>query len=148
MVRVDLVREKIRRLRATLAALEQRLPPDAGGLTDRDVLDLVAFRVYLVIQEAIDLASHIIADEGWGPAPSLRDHFAILRDQRVIDATLEAALSSGVKVRNLIAHGYAEVDREKLHAAAKALADIADSYCAAVLGWVENTEPTKSTPSS
>ncbi len=104
---------------------------------DRDVLDLVSFRVYLVVQDAVDIAAHVIADEGWGPAPSLRDHFVILEQKGIVDAALVASLSSAVKVRNVIAHGYAVVDPVKLHAAATALAPIAETYCASVLAWAE-----------
>ncbi|HET6281793.1 MAG TPA: hypothetical protein VFH73_12525, partial [Polyangia bacterium] len=66
MVRVELIREKIRRLRDTADALRKSLPSDAQPLrSERDARDLVAFRVYLVVQEAIDLCSHVIADQGW-----------------------------------------------------------------------------------
>jgi uncharacterized protein YutE (UPF0331/DUF86 family) len=137
MVRVDLVREKIRRLRGTLAMLARILPPEASSLLERDAIDLVAFRVYLVVQESVDIAAHLIADEGWGPAPSLRDHFAVLQQRGVIDAALAGELSSSVKVRNVIAHGYAEVDVAKLHAAGVELGPIAERYCARVLTWAE-----------
>jgi hypothetical protein len=77
MVRIDIVRDKIRRLRGTLDLLRACLPADAAALvSDRDRLDLASFRVYLAMQEAVDLASHVIADQAWGPAPSLRDHFS------------------------------------------------------------------------
>ena len=93
MVRPDLVREKARRLTETLAALHRVVPSDAVAMAaDRDRLDLVAFRVYLVVQECVDLAAHVVADEGWGPAPSLRDHFAILGAHGVLDAAVAAAL--------------------------------------------------------
>ena len=138
MVRIEVVREKIRRLRATLEALNARLPSDADSMTsDRDVLDLVSFRVYLIVQDAVDIASHIIADEGWGPAPSLRDHFTILEEKKVVGTALAASLSSAVKVRNIIAHGYAVVDPVKLHAAAVELGPLAETYCATVLRWAE-----------
>jgi uncharacterized protein YutE (UPF0331/DUF86 family) len=137
MVRIEVVREKIRRMRATLAMLARVRPARASALKDRDAIDLVAFRVYLVVQEAVDIASHLIADEGWGPAPSLRDHFAILEQQGVIDASLSGELSSAVKVRNVIAHGYADVDVAKLHDAATELASIGERYCASVLAWAE-----------
>ena len=138
MVRVDLVREKVRRLRRTSESLASCLPRDATQLGgDRDSLDLVSFRVYLAMQEAIDLAAHIIADQGWGPAPSLRDHFVILADKGVVDGALAASLADGIKVRNLIGHAYAEVDPAKLHAAATALQPLVDRYCAAVLTFAE-----------
>jgi uncharacterized protein YutE (UPF0331/DUF86 family) len=97
----------------------------------------VSFRVYLAMQEAIDLASHVLADHGWGPASSLRDHFAILERRGVIAAALATPLADGVKVRNLIGHAYAEVDPAKLHAAAKHLLTILEPYCAAVLAFAE-----------
>lgn len=141
MVRVDLVREKVRQVRATLALLAARLPADANALrADHDALDLVAFRVYLVMQHVVDIAAHVIADEGWGPAPSLRDHFAVLEQRGVLDAPLVAPLSSAIKVRNLIAHGYVAVDPMKLHAAAVALAPVAERFCAVVMEWAERTK--------
>lgn len=47
MVRVDLVRDKIRRLRDTGQALLACLPGDPGPLAaDRDAIDLVAFQAF------------------------------------------------------------------------------------------------------
>jgi hypothetical protein len=48
MVRLDLVREKVRRLKDTAAALRACTPLQASALAaSRDTLDLVSFRVYL-----------------------------------------------------------------------------------------------------
>jgi uncharacterized protein YutE (UPF0331/DUF86 family) len=137
MVRVELIRDKIRRLMDTLAALRSALPATETELSNRDTRDLVAFRVYLGLQEAIDLASHVIADEGWGPAPSLRDHFTILSARGVVDPALGAALASGVKVRNLIGHAYADVEPAKLHVAATELLGVLETFCASVLRHAE-----------
>lgn len=143
MVQIELVRDKIRRLRETIAGLRSALPADVEGLLIRDVLDLVSFRVYLGVQEAIDLASHVIADEGWGPAPSLRDHFAILATRGVLEPDVASTLAASVKIRNLIGHAYAAVDAAKLHEAANELLAVLDRFCAAVLDFAEarRTEP-------
>ena len=138
MVRLELIREKIRRLRDTGALLAKCLPPDAQRLrAERDARDLLAFRVYLVVQEAIDLCSHVIADQGWGPAPSLRDHFSILADKGILPASLALNLAAAIKVRNLIGHAYVEIDPDKLHAAATALLTLVDPFCAGVLEFAE-----------
>ena len=138
MVRVDLVTAKIVRLRDTAAALERCLPQQPAEIrTSRDVLDLVSFRFYLVVQEAIDLAAHVISDQGWGPVPSLRDHFSVLLDKGVLPPPLAASLAASIKLKNLIGHAYAEVDPEKLHAAATVLKQLVDPYCAAVLAFAE-----------
>jgi len=116
------------------------LPADSAALAaDKDRLDLVAFRVYLVMQEAVDLATHVIADHGWGPAGSLRDHFSMLASRGVLDAALANELSAGVKVQNLIGHAYAALDPVKLHAAAIALDRLVDPFCAAVLVFAEGS---------
>ncbi len=137
MVQVQIIRDKIRRLRETVAALRSALPATVEGLGSRDALDLVSFRVYLSVQEAIDLASHLIADEGWGPAPSLRDHFTILATRGVLEPAMANTLSASVKVRNLIGYAYARVDASKLHEAATELLSVLEGYCAAVLAYVE-----------
>ena len=139
MVRPDLVRDKISRLRDTAAWLCACLPDQAAAMAaSRDVRDLVSFRVYLVMQEAIDLCSHIIADQGWGPVPSLRDHFALLAEKGVLSSDLASRLSAGVKLRNLVGHGYAEVDPAKMRAAAGELAALVAPFCSAILAFAEN----------
>jgi uncharacterized protein YutE (UPF0331/DUF86 family) len=138
MVRIDLVRDKVRRLRDTLAALRACLPADAVALAaSRDARDLASFRVYLAMQEAIDICSHMIADEGWGPAPSLRDHFTILAAKGVLDASLAGQLAAGVKIRNLIGHAYVEVDSVRLHAAAQELQELLEVFVTQVLSFAD-----------
>jgi uncharacterized protein YutE (UPF0331/DUF86 family) len=139
MVRLDLVRDKISRLRDTAAWLRACLPEQAAAMTaSRDVRDLVSFRVYLVMQEAIDLCSHVIADQGWGPVPSLRDHFTLLAEKGVLSSDLAGRLSAGVKLQNLVGHGYAEVDPAKMKAAAGELAALVDPFCSAILAFAES----------
>lgn len=138
MVKVDLVAQKAHRLGDVARALAGCLPVAWAALdADRDKRDLVAFRVYLVMQEAVDLAAHVIADRGWGPAPNLRDHFGILASKGVIAPDVATDLSAGIKIRNLIGHAYVEIDAQKLHTAAMHLIRIAEPYCKAVLDFAE-----------
>lgn len=140
MVPIALVLDKTRRLGETIASLRNCLPGDPGVLAgSRDARDLVSFRVYLAMQESIDVAAHLIADQGWGPTPSLREHFAVLANHGVLEPALAAALSAGVKVRNLIGHAYAEVDPVKLHAAAAELLRVVPLYVAALVGFAERS---------
>jgi uncharacterized protein YutE (UPF0331/DUF86 family) len=138
MVQLDLVRDKVMRLRDTAASLSSCLPAATAEMaSSRDVRDLVSFRVYLVMQEAIDLCSHVIADQGWGPVPSLRDHFALLVDKGVLPAGLAGRLATGVKVRNLVGHGYAAIDPNKMREAAATLVTLVDPFCDAILSFAE-----------
>jgi uncharacterized protein YutE (UPF0331/DUF86 family) len=138
VTRIELVREKIRRIRHVGRLLERSTPEDPEVLArDEDRLHLVAFRVYLGLQETIDLASHVIADEGWGPVASLRDHYEILVREGALGAETGALLSDGVKIRNLIGHAYGEVDPVKLQAAARVLPRLLETFCQDVLAFAE-----------
>lgn len=103
LVRLALIREKLRQIRENADLLRACLPADAAGLADRDVLHLVSFRVYLVLQGAVDVASHVIAARG------------------VVDSSVASSLADAIKVRNLIGHAYARVDPVRLLEAAREL---------------------------
>jgi len=138
MVQLDLVRDKIARLRDTASALRSCLPGTASVMSaNRDARDLVSFRVYLAVQEAIDLCSHVIADQGWGPVASLRDHFIVMESKGVLPAELAGRLATAVKVRNLVGHGYADVDPERMREAAATLLALIDPFCNAILTFAE-----------
>jgi len=138
MVQLEVIRQKVARLRDTTARLHACLPGAVADMvSDRDILDLVSFRAYLIVQDAIDICSHVLADRGWGPAPSLRDHFTLLADKGVLPADLATRLAAAVKVRNLVGHGYAAIDPRKLHEAAGELATLVDPFCHAILSFAE-----------
>jgi uncharacterized protein YutE (UPF0331/DUF86 family) len=68
----------------------------------------------------------------------LRDHFAVLADKGVLPSDLADRLSAGVKLRNLVGRGYAEVDPAKMRAAAGELATLVDPFCSAILAFAES----------
>lgn len=139
MVQLEVVRHKLARMRDTGQWLKACLPAASATMaSDRDVRDLVSFRVYLLVQDAIDICSHIIADQGWGPVPSLRDHFMFLSDKGVLPNDLASQLAAAVKVRNVVGHGYAAVDPRKMHEAAVEIGTLVDPFCAAVLAFAES----------
>jgi len=66
MVDRDLVASKLGELATHLARVRSRRTATADDLSrDRDALDLVAFNLMLAVQACADVASHVIADEGW-----------------------------------------------------------------------------------
>jgi uncharacterized protein YutE (UPF0331/DUF86 family) len=138
MVQLEVVRQKIARMRDTGQWLKACLPAGSADMvSDRNVRDLVSFRVYLLVQDAIDICSHIIADQGWGPVPSLRDHFTFLADRGVLPSGLAGQLAAAVKVRNLVGHGYVAVDPQKMHEAALEIVALVDPFCASILSFAE-----------
>lgn len=91
--------------------VRSRTPSSADLLTaDRDALDIVAFNLMLAVQLCADIASHIIADEGWGTARSLAEGFEQLAKHGVLETETAQALERAVGLRNVVAHGYSGVD--------------------------------------
>jgi uncharacterized protein YutE (UPF0331/DUF86 family) len=69
MVDRDLIAAKLAELADRVARVRTRCPPTVEELSeDRDALDVVSFNLMLAVQSCADIASHIIADEGWPPA--------------------------------------------------------------------------------
>src|SRR5580698_4281765 len=108
--------------------------PEALG-ADRDALDLVSFNLMLAVQTCADIASHIIADEGWATAQSLAASFNRLRDQGVVSPATAAALSRAVGLRNVVAHGYGGVNPAMVHAAATAGVRDLEAFSQEVARW-------------
>lgn len=108
----DLV-ERIDRVRA-------HRPATAASLAaDQDLLDLVSFNLMLAVQLCLDVASHLIGDEGWAPAVTAADAFRRLFEHGVISPSTAEVLGKAVGLRNVVAHGYADVDPEQIFRAAE-----------------------------
>jgi len=103
---------------------------------DNDALELVAFNLLLAVQLCADVASHVIADSGWPSARSLSDAFARLAQHAVISASTSTALMRAAGLRNVVAHGYAGLDVERLHAASTSGLTDLRAYASEVAAWV------------
>ena len=138
MVDRDVVASKLGELSEHLARVRNRRTATADDLrADRDALDLVAFNLMLAVQACADIASHVIADEGWPPATSLGAGFERLRDAGVISGRVCESLVRAVGLRNVIAHGCAGVRPEMVHAASTSgVADL-EAFGQEVAAWVQ-----------
>ena len=137
MVDGALVTAKLSELADRVGQVRKHTKADAAALAaDRDAMELVSFNLMLAIQSCADIASHIIADEGWPPAGSLADGFARLASQRVISAPTQLALARAVGLRNVVAHGYAGLDPAAVHSASIAgVADL-DRFAREIASWL------------
>jgi len=64
----------------------------------------------LAAQAALDVASHIVSDEHLGEPQTSRDLFGLLARHGWIDADLATDLEDMAGFRNILVHGYADVD--------------------------------------
>jgi uncharacterized protein YutE (UPF0331/DUF86 family) len=106
------------RLLSILARVTSRLVI-LDGYAGQDRADLLADRVRLgdlkytfqtAIEACIDAAQHVIADRGLGVPASNGAAFRLLADAGLLDRELAVVMAGAVGFRNVLVHGYAEVD--------------------------------------
>jgi len=115
MVKVDVVRRKVTESLHRISRAEAFLAqPAEEFLANEDLKELASFNLFLAIQECIDLASHFVADEDWGPADDAGSAFDVLADHRMIDRDLAEKMRRAVGLRNLIVHGYTTVNHARI----------------------------------
>ena len=85
--------------------------------SDPDSQNTVLHAIYRAVQASIDLAHHIIAEEGLEVPATYRAAFASLASGAWIDGELTGRLAGWAGLRNVIAHAYVEVDFARVHAA-------------------------------
>jgi uncharacterized protein YutE (UPF0331/DUF86 family) len=77
------------------------------------------------VEACIDIAYHVISEQGWTPPDAARSAFATLTTHGVIPNDLAERLTRAAGMRNILVHDYVRVDRAILAAAVKsALADL------------------------
>lgn len=116
MVDAHLIEQRLAAIADRIARIEEKLPSDRSAfLADRDAQEAVAFNLFLVFQDALDIAAHLIADAGWPVPSTAREHFEILAQRGVLTPETATAMARCAGLRNLIAHAYGSLDLGRLH---------------------------------
>jgi uncharacterized protein YutE (UPF0331/DUF86 family) len=132
-----LVLRKLATVQEHVARVRRRRPPGPAALrADVNLQDALAMSLLVAIQEATDIAFHIVADESWGVPSSYADSYVILSQRGVIDSALADAMSRLVAIRNRLAHGYATVDIDRIWAEVPAGLDTLERYATAIARFV------------
>lgn len=115
MVDGDLVTLRLRALECYRESLEDLLSAGKQSyLEDLDTQLKLERALQLAIQTCIDIGAHIVADEGFESPSDYGDIFRILAQNGTIDAELAERLNGAAGTRNLLVHGYLNIDRERL----------------------------------
>jgi uncharacterized protein YutE (UPF0331/DUF86 family) len=133
----NVVTAKLRELSERMDRVRTHTPSDVSDLEeDQDALDLVSFNLMLSVQSCLDLATHIISDEGLPPVENAAEAFKRLAEHGVISKATAKALGSAAGMRNVVAHGYAGVVPQKIYdAAVNGLADL-ERFSREVSAWI------------
>lgn len=111
MVDAERLLSLLARVTARLRILEEYAGQDERSLLgDRVRLGDLKYTFQTAIEACIDAAHHVVADQGLGVPASNAAAFRSLAEAGVIDADLASSLAAAVGFRNVLVHGYAEVD--------------------------------------
>ena len=107
----ELLIKKLLASRARIAKLRAALPTvPEDVLKDERLESYVSFGLFLLIQDSIDLAAHLIAARALGIPSSQRESFEILARSGILSNDVAAAMGQIAALRNRIAHSYGDVD--------------------------------------
>jgi len=137
MTDVGLVLYKLAQLRRQLRLIVDRRPASANELGTNDVVrDALAMAFLVAVQQVVDVAYHIVADEGWGVPASHGEAFADLADHDVIAGETARRLRLVAQVRNRIAHGYTSLDHERFWTELPDGIDVLTRFLQEVAAWL------------
>ncbi len=110
MVDSDIVLAKTAIIQRCLKRIADVTHLDPASLHDLDIQDIFVLNLQRAVQAAIDMAGHIVADEGLGLPQSLRDHFDMLVTNKIVTPDLGKKLNAMVGFRNIAVHEYQNLD--------------------------------------
>jgi uncharacterized protein YutE (UPF0331/DUF86 family) len=118
MVSRGVILRKLMRFRCALRRLQQHEQLDqAAFLCNEDLQDIVCHNLQVALQACIDVASHVIADEGWRPPEDLGGLFELLSQHSVISEELARQMVQAGRFRNVLVHEYDGLDLTLVHEA-------------------------------
>ena len=107
----ELLLRKALACRDRIARIRARLPADAEAVLKDELLEaFISFQLFLLIQDAVDLAVHLVAARGLAVPSSQREAFESLAKAGLISHETAAAMGAAAGLRNRIAHTYGDVD--------------------------------------
>lgn len=116
MVDPDLVLTKAGSVRRHLNRVAEKRNVDQDSfLNDIDRQESILFNIQTAVQNCIDIAAHIISEEGFGVPGSTTEMFYLLEKNGYLDNDLTAKMVKAVGFRNLIVHEYGKIELAQVY---------------------------------
>ena len=107
----ELLLRKILACRERIDRLSAAIPAQAEAVaTDERLEAFLSFHLFLLIQDVVDLAAHLVAERGLAVPASQRESFEALARAGVLTAKSAGAMARLASLRNRIAHSYGDLD--------------------------------------
>ena len=110
MVDTDLILAKAGSIKKHLNRVFEKRETDLRTfLKDIDRQESILFNIQMAVQNCIDIAAHIISDQGLGVPGSTNEMFYLLEENEITEKMVKA-----VGLRNLIVHEYSKIDLDQI----------------------------------
>jgi uncharacterized protein YutE (UPF0331/DUF86 family) len=120
MVDKDLIIAKASSVKRHLSRIKEKRDTDLETfLKDLDRQESILFNLQMSIQNCIDIAAHIISEEGVGVPGSTNEMFYLLEDNGYISVDITEKMVKAVGFRNFIVHEYGRVELKQVFEVAK-----------------------------
>ena len=83
-------------------------------LKDIDIQESILFNIQMAVQNCIDIAAHIVSDEGFGVPGSTNEMFYLLEENGYLDNEITEKMVKAVGLRNLVVHEYSKIDLDRI----------------------------------
>ena len=83
-------------------------------MKDIDRQESILFNLQMAIQNCIDIAAHIICEEGYGVPGSTGEMFSLLGEKRILDGDIAEKMVKAVGFRNLIVRKYGGIELKQV----------------------------------
>lgn len=129
MADIDLIMAKSGSVEKHLRRIRLKADTDLQTfLNDLDRQESILFNLQMAIQNCIDIAAHIISDEGFGVPGSTNDMFYLLEDNGFLSRDLTEKMVKAVGFRNLMVHEYGKIDMDQVFDMARENIDDLNDY--------------------
>lgn len=129
----DILLAKIAAIERCLRRIAETTGGDPASLDNLDKQDIFVLNLQRAIQSAIDLAAHVVAVEKLGLPETVRGHFALLREARILSEPLGRRMEAMVGFRNIAIHNYQALDPAILKAILRERLPDLDAFAAVLV---------------
>ncbi len=133
MVDRDLILAKAGSVQKYLSRIMEKRNTDLQiFLKDLDRQESILFNLQMAVQNCIDIAAHIISEEGFGVPGSTNEMFYLLEENGYLDSELTEKMVKAVGFRNFIVHEYGKIELKQVFEVAQQDIKDLDEYLVSI----------------
>lgn len=111
MVDKEVVKKRMSQLLISLKKIERYQDISLDDFLKDDIAqDVVEYNLFIIINMMVDIATHIVVDNGLGNPDTLGEAFNILNRENYLSDVETNTYRNMVGLRNILAHEYLKID--------------------------------------